>query len=106
MSQLCFKEGDYVLIGETIKLHFDYKTGRNSLLIAIDAPADIPIHRRRAYEQSVAEQAMLGDDKALLLSAKLSKQSDKARRASYASRARRDEQERRMAAGEIKRYNA
>ena len=100
------KEGGYLLIGETVTVHFDYKTGRDEIVIAIDAPDDIPVLRSKLYEQSIAEQAAAGDPDALEKHVFLKRERDINRKRAYASRARRDAQERRMAAGEIKRYNA
>ena len=105
MSTLNFKEGEYVLIGETVKVHFDYKSGRNSLVIAIDAPDDMPVLRGKLHEQVLAEQAATGDAEAQARHARVKREREKARKSAYISRARRDEQERRMEAGEINRYN-
>jgi sRNA-binding carbon storage regulator CsrA len=103
---MSLKEGDYLQIGDDVRLYFDHKADRNIMRIGISAPRHVPIQRRKVYEQSVAAQAATGDGEAWFLSEQLKLDYEKTRRKVRASRARRDEQEQRMAAGEIKRYNA
>jgi len=105
MGQMTVKEGDYLLIGDDIKLYFDRKTDRNTMRIAVDAPRSVPVLRGVLYEKSIAAQAESGNGEALELSNKLKKTRDKTRSNTYASRARRNEQERRITAGEIKPCN-
>lgn len=106
MHVMTFKEGDCLLIGDGIKLRFERKTDRNVMRIGIDAPKEVRILRRKPYEKNVVAQANAGDGDAWFLSEKLKIDYENTRRKTHASRARRDEQESRMAAGEIKRYNA
>ena len=98
-------EGDYVMIGDSVRVHFDHKRGRDSLALGIEAPKDLMVLRGKLYEEGVAEKAAKGDLEAKLLSQRLQSEHKERRRRSYIRQGRRQKQERRMAAGEIKPYN-
>ena len=104
MLIVTLNEGDYVMIGDSIRVHFDHKNGRDSLALGIEAPRDLTVLRGKLYEEGIAEKAATGDIEAQRLSTKLKAEYKERRRKSYIRRGRRDKQERRMAAGEIKSY--
>ena len=105
MPVMTVYEGDYVLIGENIRVFFDHRVNRDVMAITVDAPKDVTVLRDVLYEDEVSERAAAGDAEAQLLAKKLKKERAKKQREFYAGRARREKQERRMAAGEIKVYN-
>lgn len=84
MAQINVKEGDYILIGEAVTIHFDYKTGRNEMVIAIDAPEEMTILGGKRYEESLADPHEYQ---------RLTQERSAQRRKTYASRARRNKQE-------------
>ena len=43
--------GEYVKIGDNIKVHFDHKVNRDTLDIAIEAPREIKVLRGKLYEE-------------------------------------------------------
>jgi len=106
MLLVTLSEGDYIMIGENIKVHFDHKAGRDTLALGIEAPKEVSILRGKLYEEGIAKMADEGDVEAQKLSRKLKKEYEDRRKKSYIRKARRENQERRMAAGEIKPYNA
>jgi len=90
-------EGEYVMIGDNIRVHFDHKNGRDSLALGIEAPKDVQVLRGKLYEDEVARNAANGDEDAKILSAKLQAEHNERRRVSLARRTRL--KERRTAAG-------
>ena len=50
MLVLTLNEGDYILIGDNIRVHFDYKLGKDTLSLAIEAPEDLSVLRGRLFE--------------------------------------------------------
>ena len=52
MLVLDLKEGDYVLIGDEIEVYFEHKIGRDTIDIAIEAPKDMLILRKKLHEKS------------------------------------------------------
>ena len=106
MHTLTVKEGDYILLGEDTFVYFDYKTDRNALMLSIDAPRHVEILRSKPYEQALAHEAEGGNAAAAQQLTRLKRDRQKMYKKTAASRQKRDEQEQRMANGEIKRYNA
>ena len=105
MLLISLREGDYVMIGENVRVSYDHLKGRDHLVLAIEAPKDVNIARGKVYEQAIAEKAQEGCGEALELSRALKKEyADRARKAGI-RRSRREEQERRVAAGEIRPYH-
>ena len=99
-------EGDYVMIGGSIKVHFDHKVSRDTLDLGVEAPSDVTVLRGKLYEEGVAELAKAGDKEALLLYEKLKKAHKERRHKSNIRRRRRQKQEDRISVGEIKPYNS
>ena len=105
MLVLTVSQGDYLMIGDNIQVHFDGKVDRENISVAIDAPRNITILRGKLFEENIAEMAADGSYEAQLLSEKLKKEHSKRRKQIQMSKSRRDTQENRMAKGEIKPYN-
>ena len=105
MLLISLREGDYVMIGDDIRVSYDQLKGRDHLVLAIDAPRDVSIQRGKIYEENIKKMAEEGDSSAAELSGKLKKEyTDRARKAGI-KRSRREDQERRVASGEIKPYH-
>ena len=45
MLAVTLVEGDYIMIGDKIRVHFDHKVSRDSLSLGIEAPRDVQILR-------------------------------------------------------------
>ena len=85
MLHLTLTEGDYVMIGETIKVHYDHNNGSTSVSVGIEAPRDMPIIRSTVYEDSIAQMAADGDTNAIETLKQLVKE-DKLRREKFNKR--------------------
>ena len=105
MLRISLREGDYVMIGGNIRVSYDSMNGKDHLVLGIEAPKDIDILRGKLYEEEIEKMAAEGNEQAKVLAEKLKKEY-KERRCKYETRrARRDEQARRMASGEIRPYH-
>jgi len=54
MLAITLNEGDYVMIGDNIRVHFDHKISRDSLSLGIEAPRDVPVLRKKHHEQAAS----------------------------------------------------
>jgi sRNA-binding carbon storage regulator CsrA len=52
MLVLTLTEGDYIQIGDDIRVHFDYKPSDDELSVGIDAPGEHKILRGKLYEEA------------------------------------------------------
>ncbi|MCL2388557.1 MAG: carbon storage regulator [Defluviitaleaceae bacterium] len=50
MLSLKVKEGDYIMIGDNIKVHFTYKAGKDTLELAVEAPRELSVLRGELLE--------------------------------------------------------
>ena len=98
-------EGDYVMIGDSICVHYDHVRGKNVFALGIDAPKDVKVLRGKLYEEGIAAQAATGDEEAQVLSRQLKSDYKERRRRAGIRSARREAQNRRILAGEIKPYD-
>ena len=57
MLVMSLKEGDYVLIGNNIKVYFEHKLGRDTIDIAIAAPKEKLILRSKLNKQRGSSNA-------------------------------------------------
>ena len=53
MLMISLNKGEYVMIGDNIKVHFDHKINKDTLDIAIEAPREISVLRSKLYEESL-----------------------------------------------------
>ena len=106
MLVLSLREGDYLMIGEGIKVRYEAMKGKDHLILGIEAPKEVPVVRGKVYEETIAKKAAGGDEEARALSGKLKKDYADRQRKADIRRRRRENQERRIAAGEIKPYKA
>jgi len=56
MLVVSLAEGDYIMIGDKIRVHFDHKVSRDSLSLGIEAPRDIQILRGKLCEGGKARK--------------------------------------------------
>ena len=98
MLVVTLREGDYVMIGDNIKVHYNRPNGKDQLAIGIEAPKEVEIIRGKLYEERVAEKAAEGDKEAQILSKQLKKEYVERRRKANFRQARRDDQKRRSIA--------
>ena len=74
MLIVTLREGDYIMIGDNIKVQYDHMNGKDHLALAIDAPKDLSILRGKVYEEALEKKAESGDLEAQALSKKLKKE--------------------------------
>jgi len=65
MLHLTLIKGDYIMIGDNIRVHYDHNDGQATLALGIEAPRDIKILRGAVYEDGIAEMAAAGDKEAM-----------------------------------------
>jgi len=51
MLKIALSKGEYLMIGDNIKVHFDHKVNQDTLDLAIEAPREIPVLRSKLYEE-------------------------------------------------------
>ena len=51
MLVINMKEGDYIMIGNDIKIHFGYKLNKNTLDLGVEAPRDVKVLRGALAEK-------------------------------------------------------
>jgi len=44
-------EGDYILIGNNVRVHFDHRVTKDTISISIEAPKDVTVLRGKLYEE-------------------------------------------------------
>jgi|GEM_PF-591003 len=59
MLRVTVEQGEYVLIGDNIRIYYDRLNSNKQLVLSFDAPREVEITRQRIYEERIAEQ--LGD---------------------------------------------
>lgn len=106
MLYVTLREGDYVRIGDDIRIHYADRDGRDVFALGIEAPKDVTVLRGKLYEETIRQQAEAGCEDSKRLYQKLRKEYEERRDKAATRRAKRDAQERRMESGEIKPYNA
>lgn len=57
MLSLTVKEGDYIMIGDSIRVQFFQDLSAKSMKIGIDAPRSVNIVRNKPYENALLEDA-------------------------------------------------
>ena len=105
MLLITLREGDYFLVNNNVKIKYERAEGKDSVYLAIDAPKEVPITRGKVYESELAKLAAAGDPEAQIKSEQLLAEYEERKRKYNARRNSRAEQERRVAAGEIKPSN-
>ena len=102
MLHITLREGDYFMIGGNVKVQYKKYEGRDNMVIGVEAPKDVQILRGIYYEQEIEKLAAAGDEKAAEIAKKLRADYVKRRDGLNERKKSREENERRMAAGEIK----
>ena len=72
MLSLTMRSGEYLLIGNDIKITFQGANGGNSVSIGVEAPKSIKVTRSALYEKIIDEKVSMGDKKAIEISQALS----------------------------------
>jgi len=65
MLHVSLKKGDYVMIGDEIKVGYSQNDGKMVVIFGIDAPRDLKITRSKVYEENLANLAQAGDKEAI-----------------------------------------
>ena len=64
MLNLNIKKGEYVMIGDNIRVNYKRNHGGNALTIGITAPRDLQVLRRSLYESELGKKATEGNAEA------------------------------------------
>ena len=70
MLSLTIREGEYVLIGDSVKVHFNRRKGKD-LVLGVEAPKNIKITRSKVFTGELEKQAMEGNKEARELSTRI-----------------------------------
>jgi len=70
MLNVTIGQGEYVMIGDSIKVYFNRTKGK-ALSLGIEAPKDVKVLRRKVYEDGVEKMAGEGNQEAMVLSTRL-----------------------------------
>ena len=105
MLYISLREGDYVMIGDEVKVSYSHLNGKDGLVLGFDAPRDVQILRGKHYEAEIARMAEEGNEEAKAKSEKLAEERRAKQRSYGARRSRREEQDRRIESGEIRPYH-
>lgn len=57
MLQLSINEGEYIIIGDDIKVHFDHKVNNHKVDIAVEAPKETTVLRGKLLEKKKERKA-------------------------------------------------
>ena len=97
MLFVSLREGDYLMIGDDVRINYDRMDGKDYLVLGIEAPKDVPVLRGKVYEANLAKMAAEGNEEAREHAEKLAKAYETRQRRYNARRARRQRQEQRLA---------
>jgi sRNA-binding carbon storage regulator CsrA len=89
MLHLTLSEGDYMMIGENIRVYYHHNNGKFSLTLGIEAPRDVSVLRGTLYEEGIANKAAAGDKEAMELLEQITAEKLDRRRASGKRKAKR-----------------
>ncbi|MCL2015174.1 MAG: carbon storage regulator [Defluviitaleaceae bacterium] len=101
MLVINLNEGDYIMIGDNVRINYDHSQG-SQVVLAIDAPREIPVKRGKFYEEGLKKLAENGDLAAKQLYDKLQAEFEERQQQAYIRRNRNQHQNNRIAKGEIK----
>jgi sRNA-binding carbon storage regulator CsrA len=102
MLLITLREGDYFLIGDNVKVSFERTEGRDVISVGVDAPREVQIQRGQVYERKIAQMAEAGDIQAQQTRQTLMDDYEQRVKKYNARRASREEHDRRIQAGEIR----
>jgi sRNA-binding carbon storage regulator CsrA len=99
MLALALNEGDYVTIGDDIRIFLNHKTAtKGSISIGVQAPKDQVILRSTLYAEHLAELAKSGDEQAKERYVEVKKAHSKFRREKIGISGKRSDEERQLIA--------
>ena len=55
MLSIKLKQGEHIVIGDSIKVYYDRTNSKDYISIAVDAPREIPVKRGAVYEENQAK---------------------------------------------------
>ena len=57
MLYITLNKGDYVMVGDNIRVYYEKPNGDNGFMIGIEAPKDVSILRSDLYKRMLAEES-------------------------------------------------
>ena len=61
MLSLTMNSGEYLLIGQDVRIMFDWGTHKNNMRVSVDAPREVPVVRSKVLKKAVDELAISGN---------------------------------------------
>ena len=55
MLSIKLKQGEHIMIGDSIKVYYDRTNSKGYISVAVDAPREIPVMRGAMYEEKQAK---------------------------------------------------
>ena len=55
MLSIKLKQGEHIVIGDSIKVYYHRTNSKDYISVAVDAPRDVPVMRGAVYEEKQAE---------------------------------------------------
>jgi len=65
MLHVTLKKGDYVMIGDEVKMSYSKNDGKMVVIFGVDAPRSLKITRSKVYEETLSNMAATGDQEAI-----------------------------------------
>ena len=56
MLSIKLRQGEHIVIGDSIRVYYDRTNSKDYISIAVDAPREIPVMRGAMYEEKKAKQ--------------------------------------------------
>ena len=56
MLQVTVDQGEYILIGDNIKIYYDRLNSNRQLVLSFDAPREVKVMRQKLHEEKLFEQ--------------------------------------------------
>jgi len=63
MLRISLREGDYVMLGDNIRISYDSMNGKNHLVLGIEAPREVEVLRGKIYEERIEKMAATATNK-------------------------------------------
>ena len=91
MLQLALKQGEYVMIGDNVKVCYDRLGIHKQIFLSFDAPKDVKILRQRVHEEILLKEAGADTPEGQIVAAQLEAMKEDRERA-VAARAERNKE--------------
>ena len=94
MLQITMAPGEYVMIGDSIKIYYDRLNSNKQLILSFEAPREIEIMRQRLYEEKLAREIDMNSPEGQQLARELQEAKEERERAAMLRAEKRRERSR------------